>query len=108
MTSGKWKFKNTDIEILMKNILNKLGVSFMSQYYIKSLRVIVDFFLLDYNIIIECDGDFWHKLAGRPQKDADRDLRASFSGYITLRFWGSDIKSNPQKCLNKIKKTIIN
>lgn len=33
----------------------------------------VDFFLTDYNIVIECDGTYWHQ--GRAERDKKRDAK---------------------------------
>ena len=102
---GKQKRKDTDIELAMENSLNKEGITYEKQKYIKGVGC-ADFFLPHFNIIIECDGNFWHKRKGMPQRDITRDLKASFNGYKTLRFWGSDILNNPPKCIKTIRLAI--
>jgi len=97
---------NTSIEVDMENELKKIGLNYTPQYYIKGTGF-VDFFLSDYNVIIECDGDYWHNLEEQKKKDVSRDFNAEFlHQYPTLRFWEHEIKESPKECINKIKKFI--
>lgn len=106
------KYFDTSIEIAIEKQLKHNNYKYEKQKYIKNVGI-VDFFLTDHNIIIECDGDFWHssesmKYTGMnmPQKDADRDLRALFNGYETIRLWEKDIKEDSNNCLRRITTTI--
>jgi len=106
--SGKFKpvlpkkYSNTSIEILMENELKKKGFDYEKQKHIKGVGF-VDFFLPDFNIIIECDGDYWHNKSGAQNKDANRDFAASFfHKYKTFRFWEHEIKESPEKCTKEI------
>jgi G:T-mismatch repair DNA endonuclease (very short patch repair protein) len=54
--------KDTKIEIIIKNILEKMNIKFIKNY--SQSRFIFDFYLIDYNFVIECQGDYWH---GNPE-----------------------------------------
>jgi G:T-mismatch repair DNA endonuclease (very short patch repair protein) len=50
--------KDTKIEIIIKEILEKLNINFTKNY--RCNKYIFDFYLTDYNFVIECQGDYWH------------------------------------------------
>ena len=60
----------TDIEKEVENFILKLGLPYMPQYSISNL--FVDFYIPSLNIIIECDGAYWHK---NQNKDINRDKK---------------------------------
>jgi len=106
MQKNKGKFKDTSIEIAIENKLIEAKLKYEKQKYIRDVGI-VDFFLPDYNIVIEADGDYWHNLEGAQKKDVTRDFVAMFFyGYQTIRFWEHEIKDSSAKCLKKINKEI--
>ena len=105
--------KPTKIEIKIKEFLIGEGINFESNHQIKNFRV--DFFLKDYNLVIECDGDYWHgnpkfynhkKLNTIQIKNFDRDRRKEemlkTNKIDFIRFWEYDIKNN----FNTVKQII--
>ena len=50
--------KDTKIEIVIKDKLENMNINFIKNY--KCDRYIFDFYLSDYNFVIECQGDYWH------------------------------------------------
>ncbi|MFD2704637.1 hypothetical protein [Salibacterium lacus] len=52
------RFNNTWIEKETEHFLEKEGVEFVAQYEVG--RMTIDFFLPDYNVALEVNGDFWH------------------------------------------------
>ncbi len=50
--------KDTKIEIIVKEVLNKLKINYVKNF--RCDKYIFDFYLLDYNFVIECQGDYWH------------------------------------------------
>lgn len=50
--------KDTKIEIIIKNSLEKLKINFIKNHRVS--RYIFDFYLPEHNCIIECQGDYWH------------------------------------------------
>lgn len=50
--------KDTKIEIIIKDVLDKLNINYIKNFRCDSY--IFDFYLIDYNFVIECQGDYWH------------------------------------------------
>jgi G:T-mismatch repair DNA endonuclease (very short patch repair protein) len=50
--------KDTKIEIIIKDKLENMNMNFIKNY--RCDRYIFDFYLIDYNFVIECQGDYWH------------------------------------------------
>ena len=44
--------------MIVKDKLERLNINFIKNY--KQSRYIFDFYLVDYNLVIECQGDYWH------------------------------------------------
>jgi len=60
------------------------------------------------NFVIECDGhDFHEKTKEQAQKDKKRDRELVSSGYVVLRFTGSEIIKSPHRCVLDVMKAIL-
>lgn len=102
MDRGLYK---TDIEGIMGLSLQNEGIYVISQFPIRcKYGYILDFAIPNQKIDIECDGEVWHQLGNK--KDKNRDGYLKSRGWIILRFKGNDIKNNIQNCINKIKGAI--
>lgn len=54
-------------------------------------------------IIVECDGhDFHERTKAQAEKDRARDRRFQSENYIVLRFTGSEIYRDPDKCAEEV------
>lgn len=121
----KWLLKNnynnkkTDLECLFQTFLESLGfiedVDFIYQYQVG--HALFDFYLINYNILIEVDGDFQHCNPNSTHsiptypiqfKTVANDIRknriAERKSIKLLRFWETDIKDNKDdviKCLKE-------
>jgi very-short-patch-repair endonuclease len=95
------------LEKTFANILDILDIEYKQFYYAKDIKAFYDFYLPDYNVIIEVDGDFWHcnpnSKHNTPKyetqkrnlvKDAIKTQWALDNGYKLLRFWENDINNN--------------
>lgn len=73
-------------------------------------RYCLDFgvFCKDGKIDIECDGEAYHSSKKDIIKDRDRNNELTSYGWSVLRFSGSEINKDPEKCIKKIKRTIKN
>ena len=90
----------TDIEEIVFNILKKNNFNFVFQFPIRcKYGYIADFYLPDYNLIIEADGEAWHN----NKRDNAKTGVLKSMGYNILRFKGKKIKENPEECLKEIK-----
>lgn len=85
--------KDTKIEVKIREFLEKLSVSFVQHKYIQDIKhgYQCDFFLGDFNLIIECDGDYWHNYPNYRPIDLLRTSEMKFQGYKVLRMWERDI-----------------
>lgn len=59
-------------------------------------------FLLPHDIVIQCDGDYWHSRVINKGKDIAQDTVLYFKGYKIFRFKGSEIKKSAKKCIDKV------
>lgn len=98
------RFYNTKPELQMKELLNKLGVHYVFQYPLENIAL-VDFYVPEKKLVIECDGCYWHGCpihfptrAFRQEKDLIRDSKLESLGYSVIRFWEHEI--NSMKILN--------
>jgi len=105
-------FKDTKPELKMKEILSSLNILFKHQF--KLSNRLFDFHILNTNILIEVDGDYYH---GNPekysklnttqievkQKDIIKEKLAKESNFILLRFWESDILKNEEKIIKDLE-----
>lgn len=89
MELGIGKMFNTKPELKMKELLNKLGIEYIFQKRI--INYMVDFYIPNKNLIIECDGNYWHNYPTGLEKDRIRDERLKLKGYQIIRFWESEI-----------------
>lgn len=60
----------TKIEIKLYDILKNLDVKYEKQYPLGFY--VFDCFLPDYNILIECNGDYWHNLSATRRNDKSK------------------------------------
>ena len=110
MKSGKLKIKETSIEKMIRYGLEKRKINFIPQFPIQYIAI-VDFYIPENNIIIQCDGDFWHhsdwaKKHGKEESDKKQNIFLLKMGYTLFRFTEKEIKKSPQECINKIIKQI--
>lgn len=92
----------------IKTFIEPLNIYFETQYYIKEIKQYCDIFIPEKNIIIECDGSFWHSdprlfpdgpkfdyQIKRKLKDEIKNTYAKTHSIKLLRFWEIDIINNP-------------
>jgi len=93
--TGRIKRVATDIEIAMSEVLTRLGYRYYEQYEL--FPYIVDFYLPEFKIVIEADGDVWH--AYQRDRKRDIDLMSRYKVRV-LHFWDEAIKKRPE-CITK-------
>ena len=105
--------KPTGPEIKTKEVLERCNIKFKEQFVIKDR--LYDFYLPDYNLLIEIDGIYWHsknvlqKNMTRIQKqikiiDIYKNKLATEQGYTLVRFWEDEL----DKLENYLKRKIYN
>jgi len=114
LKNNEMPFLNTKIEIKIGKELTKRQISYISQYPLDK-KFVCDFVLIPFNIVIECDGDYWHAnpkiyppadlnktQLEKVKRDKFKDLYLSKKGWKIFRFFESDINKSPEKCVDKI------
>ena len=104
---SRCKKKNTTIEVKIKKFLQEVGIRFEQNFPIDIFSV--DFYIKKYNLVIECQGDYWHanpivyndknrKINDIQKKNMDRDNRKikylNDNVIYHLFLWESDINRN--------------
>lgn len=86
--------KDTSIEIKIKEFLDKLSIKYIQHKYIMNINhsYQCDFFLKDFNMVIECDGDYWHNYPNYRDIDLIRTEELISQKYKVMRLWERDIK----------------
>lgn len=118
------EYKMNSIEYQIGSILQKLNVKWVYErlFHLEKQSFIPDFYLPEFNIIIECYGDFWHASpkmfnsddyvhTGKTATmiwDYDNNKKSLFesAGLDFLIFWGSDINESLDGCEQIITKHI--
>lgn len=90
---------DTLIEKAIQKELTKRGIFFQKQI---SLIGKYQADILINNLVVECDGDYWHNYPDGLEKDRVRDKDLIEAGYQVLRFWGNEIKSDAQGCVDQV------
>ena len=69
------KQHKSNLEIRLHNFLNTYDIEYIQEYVIKQGSLIhsFDVFLTKYNILIDCDGDYWHSYLSDPDGSRVRD-----------------------------------
>ncbi len=120
ISNNEFPFFNTKIELKLSEEMTKRDISFISQFNIDN-RFVCDFAIPSSKLVIECDGDYWHgnpslynkeKLGERQKiniyRDKIKDKYINKKGWKILRFFESDIKKSPIRCVNEIERHINN
>jgi len=97
--------QDTKIEIKIQNFLQQLGIEHYTHRYMNEIEhsYQCDIFVPSMNMVIECDGDYWH---GNPikyqqpnkmqieqiEEDKIRTQELQNVGYKVIRLWESEIK----------------
>ncbi len=85
--------KDTSIEVKLQRFLRKLGVEFFTHQYMKiSHGYQCDLLIPSMNLVIECDGDYWHKYPIGLEKDYIRTKELIEKGFKVLRLWECEIR----------------
>ena len=104
------KFKDTSIELKVEQELILRGINYQKQVPLCKVAI-VDFYLPEYRIVIQCDGCYWHSCQehgkggkkGSVEKDLRQNAVLTFNGFNVYRFWEHDINTDVAKCLDQLK-----
>ena len=119
--------KDTRIEVILRKALWKKGYRYRKNY--AKLPGHPDIVITKYKIAIFCDGEFFHgkdwellksrleksnnsefwisKISRNRERDNEINKKLLFEGWTVIRFWGKDIKKNPDECVKVIEEAIF-
>lgn len=114
------KIGTSKLEIeFASQFLDKLNVDYVWQFEAKSIGRFYDYAIPEQHLLIEVDGGYYHsdprvvneKQMNPMQKhnkrvDKIKDEWAALNGFVLLRIWEHDIKNNPAKVMDRLKKYI--
>jgi len=119
------KSKNTSIEVSLRKALWRSGIRYRKNY--PDLPGTPDIVITKHHIVIFCDGEFWHgwdwenkrskirnnreywikKIERNMDRDRETDRRLRGLGWTVIRFWGSEIRKDINRCVKEIEDEIF-
>jgi very-short-patch-repair endonuclease len=82
----------TSIEVVIGSFLDELGVRFIHDRKLTGTSFRPDFYLPDHNLVIECDGLYWHSEAEKDNKyHRDKRIAVNRLGIRLLAFYEDEI-----------------
>ena len=120
MQKNKLWFKKTKPECEFENILMDLKLKYKYMIFFKHKQFDFVIWGSKINIVVEVDGDYWHKSILQCKDEDERKLKRledslkdniitslqSDKKYYIVRFWESDIQDNRDEIINYIKRLI--
>jgi very-short-patch-repair endonuclease/transposase len=97
--------RRTSIEIKMADELTNRGITYVEQHNLGD-KFLLDFYLPEYKIVIECDGDYWHRLPKAIGRDKAKNAYVKACGLSMYRFWESEINLDVESCVDIVMKEI--
>lgn len=82
---------SSSIELKVKKQLKSLGILFEEQKMLCQGKFVVDFYLPEYWLVIECNGDYWHNLDERKARDKRLEEYVLSKGRDILWLWEHEI-----------------
>jgi endogenous inhibitor of DNA gyrase (YacG/DUF329 family) len=82
----------SSIELTVKDVLDECNEVYYHQYRID--RFLVDFYLPQRNLVIECDGSYWHSLEKNAKNDLKKNAYMAKAGIALARLKESDIRAD--------------
>ena len=78
---------------MMNQVLTLLGIDYRINYPIHTWNV--DVFVPMLNLVLECDGTWWHSLPNVVEVDYIKNRWLSDNGFRLIRIWDEDILKDP-------------
>ncbi len=102
------KFKDTGIELKIEAELQKRGVIYKKQVPLHKIAI-VDFYLPENKIVIQCDGCYYHncpihhpyEYIKARERDSKQDVVLTSNGFHVFRFWEHEINESVEKCIDR-------
>lgn len=95
------KNKRTGIELKISELLIALGIEYEEQKLMYD-KFVVDFYIPSKNLIIECNGNYWHNRPNQKKKDRARINYLTKCGHKIIVLWEHEINENIAQCKEEI------
>lgn len=99
--------QDTSIEVKIQNFLKALQIDFFTHQYMNQIEHAYqcDILIPSMKMVIECDGDYWHKYPVGLDKDHVRTQELVGNGFKVLRLWEHEINSmeSPKELFERIE-----
>jgi very-short-patch-repair endonuclease len=105
----RWK-PVSSIEMKIRGILDEYGVRYKAQcpFDNGNTLYVVDIYIPKFNLIIECNGDYWHSFPKKKKRDEEIARFAKEIGTKIVFIWEHEINNSPRKALSKALKEVLN
>lgn len=98
------KANPSSIERDIWEVLDKFSISYETQVSFNNGHFIVDIYIPKQRLIVECNGDYWHNLPERKERDKRLRNYAKNNNYKLVELPESKIKEDPEQAfLNGLK-----
>jgi len=91
------KANPSSIEKMICKVLDNLKIGYITQYRIKNW--LVDIYIPSKNLVIECNGTYWHSLPDRIRRDKKLENYIKRTNYKLVWLWEDEIHKNPERAL---------
>lgn len=94
----------SSIERIICKVLDEVGIKYKTQIPFHCGRFIADIFIPSKNLILECNGEYWHNykiFPKRKKRDESFEEYAKNKGYRLVWLWESEIRKNSKDLLRK-------
>ena len=81
----------SSIEMKVKSQLDDIGIRYIHQLQVDGGKFILDFYIPSLKLVIECNGDYWHNLENRKQRDDDLKKYVMSTGRNIIFLWEHEI-----------------
>lgn len=81
-------------EIKVAKQLNEIGIRFIQQKEILNGKYYLDFYIPSLKLVIECNGDYWHNLPERKQRDKELKKYVESTGRKIIFIWEHEINDD--------------
>ena len=92
--SKYYKENPTSIEVKVAEQLEKYKIKYIYQKPLYKGHFFVDFYLPEYQLVIECNGDYWHSLKNRKERDKELESYVKSKGKDILWLWEHEINDD--------------